>query len=123
MGRHRYPAPHWENTSRRLYKSTYWEIRCSYINQPECFSSIQFLLIALTMILILRKKTKTQCIQFSTTMKQIKTSLPQIWSIWNSSIDNLKEIYSRDTSLKQKLLLLCGDVEANPGPYNEGYII
>ncbi len=46
--------------------------------------------------------------------------LPLIWFIWNSSINILKEIHSRTTSLKLKLLLLCGDVEANPGPYNEG---
>ncbi len=47
-------------------------------------------------------------------------SLPLIWFIWNGSKNILKEIHSRTTSLKQKLLLLCGDVEANPGPYNKG---
>ncbi len=127
MGRHRYPAPHWESSNRRLYSSTLWETRCSYINQSQCFSKIQYLLIAITIIWIFRRKTKTQCSKPCTVMKPRKTinkvellSLPLIWSIWNSSINVSKEIHSRTTSLKQKLLLLCGDVEANPGPYNKG---
>ncbi len=127
MGRHRYPAPHWENTSRRLHRSTLWETRCSYINQPQCFSNTEYLLIAFTIIWIFRRKTKTNSTKLCSTIKQPKTnckeeiqSLPLIWSIWNSSINILKEIHSRTTSLKLKLLLLCGDVEANPGPYNKG---
>ncbi len=130
MGRHRYPAAHWESTNRRLYRSTLWETRCSYINQPQCFSSIQYLLIAITMMWIFRRKTKLKSINYCTIIKQPKTndkaeilSLPLIWFIWNSSINILKEIHSRTTSLKQKLLLLCGDVEANPGPYNKGIIL
>ncbi len=127
MGRHRCPAAHWENTSRRLYRSTLWETRCSYINQPQCFSNTQYLLIAITMIWIFRRKTKTNSNKVCSKIKQPKANgkeemqfLPLIWSIWNSSINILKEIHSRTTSLKLKLLLLCGDVEANPGPYNEG---
>ena len=127
MGRHRYPAPHWESSNRRLYRSTLWETRCSYINQPQCFSNTQYLLIAITMIWIFRRKTKSQYSKLCTVIKPLKTnnkvellSLPLIWFIWNSSINILKEIYSRTTSLKQKLLLLSGDVEANPGPYNKG---
>ncbi len=126
MGRHRYPAPHWESSNRRLYRSTLWETRCSYINQPQCFSNTQYLLIAITMIWIFRRKTKSQYFKLCTVIKPQRTnnkvellSLPLIWSIWNSSINILKEIHSRTTSLKQKLLLLCGDVEANPGPYNK----
>ncbi len=127
MGRHRYPAPHWESSNRRLYRSTLWETRCSYINQPQCFSNTQYLLIAITVIWIFRRKTKTQYSKLCTAIKPQKTnnkaellSLPLIWSIWNSSINIFKEIHSRTTSLKLKLLLLCGDVEANPGPYNKG---
>ncbi len=127
MGRHRYPAPHWESSNRRLYRSTLWETRCSYINQPQCFSNTQYLLIAITMIWIFRRKTKTQYFKLCNVIKPQKTnnkvellSLPLNWSIWNSSINILKEIHSRTTSLKQKLLLLCGDIEANPGPYNKG---
>ncbi len=127
MGRHRYPAPHWESSNRRLYRSTLWETRCSYINQPQCFSNTQYLLIAITIMWIFRRKSKTQYFKLCTVIKPQKTnnkvellSLPLIWSIWNSSINVSKEIHSRTTSLKQKLLLLCGDVEANPGPYNKG---
>ena len=105
-------------------RSTLWETRCSYINQPQSFSNTQYLLIAITMILIFRRKTKSQYSKLCTVIKPRKTnnkvellSLPLIWSIWNSSINILKEIHSRTTSLKLKLLLLCGDVEANPGPY------
>ncbi len=79
------------------------------------------------MIWIFRRKTKTQYSKLCTVIKPLKTnnkvellSLPLVWSIWNDSINILKEIYSRTASLKQKLLLLCGDVEANPGPYNKG---
>ncbi len=79
------------------------------------------------MIWIFRRKTKTQYFKLCTVIKPQKTnnkvellSLPLIWSIWNGSINILKEIHSRTTSLKQKLLLLCGDVEANPDPYNKG---
>ncbi len=127
MGRHRYPAAHWENTSRRLYRSTLWETHCSYINQPQRFSNTEYLLIAFTIIWIFRRKTKTHSIKHCTIIKQPTTygkeemqSLPLIWFIWNSSINISKEIHSRTTSLNQKLLLLCGDVEANPGPYNKG---
>ncbi len=127
MGHHRYPTPHWESSNRRLYRSTLWETRCSYINQPQCFSKAQYLLIAITMIWIFRRKTKTQYPKLCTVIKPRKTNnnlellfLPLIWLIWNSSINFLKEIHSRTTSLKQKLLLICGDVEANPGPYNKG---
>ncbi len=127
MGRHRYPAAHWENTSKRLHRSMLWETRCSYINQPQCFSNTEYLLIAIIMIWIFRRKTKINSTKFCSKIKQPKTnckeemqSLPLIWSIWNSSINILKEIHSRTTSLKQKLLLLCGDVEANPGPYSKG---
>ncbi len=127
MGRHRYPAAHWENTSRRLHRSTLWETHCSYINQPQCFSNTEYLLIAFTICWIFRRKTKTNSNKFYAIIKQPKTKgkeemqfLPLIWSIWNSSINILKEIHSRATSLKLKLLLLCGDVEANPGPYNKG---
>ncbi len=125
MGRHRYPAAHWENTSRRLYRSTLWETRCSYINQPQCFSNTEYLLIAFTIIWIFRRKIKTHSIKLCTIIpksigKQEMQALPLIWFIWNSSINILKEIHSGTTSLKQKLLLLCGDVEAYPGPYNKG---
>ncbi len=127
MGRHRYPAPHWESSNRRLHRSTLWETRCSYINQPQCFSNTEYLLIAFTIIWIFRRKTKTNSTKLCSTIKQPKTnckeemqSLPLIWFIRNSSINILKEIRSRTTSLKHKLLLLCGDVEANPGPYNKG---
>ncbi len=127
MGRHRYPTPHWESSNRRLYRSTLWETRCSCINQPQCFSNTQYLLIAITMIWIFRRKTKTQYSKICNVIKPQRTnnkvellSLPLNWSIWNSSINILKEIHSKTTSLKQKLLLLCGDVEANPGPYNKG---
>ncbi len=127
MGRHRYPVPHWESSNRRLYRSTLWETRCSYINQPQCFSKTQYFLIAITIIWIFRRKTKTRCSKLCTVIKPRKTnnkvellSLPLTRLIWNGSINILKEIHSRTTSLKQKLLLLCGDVEANPGPYNKG---
>ncbi len=79
------------------------------------------------MIWIFRRKTKTQYSKICNVIKPQRTnnkvellSLPLNWSIWNSSINILKEIHSKTTSLKQKLLLLCGDVEANPGPYNKG---
>ncbi len=127
MGRNRYPAPHWKSSNRRLYRSTLWETRCSYINQPQCFSNTQYLLIAITIIWIFRRKTKTQYFKLCTVIKPRKTNnkvellfLPLIWLIWNGSINILKEIHSRTTSLKLKLLLQCGDVEANPGPYNKG---
>ncbi len=125
MGRHRYPAAQWENISRRLYKSTYWESRCSYINQPERFSNTHYLLIAITMIWIFRRKIKTPSTLFYGTINRRNISntvefLLLNWSSWKNSINILKEILSRTTSLKQKLLLLCGDVEANPGPYNTG---
>ncbi len=128
MGRLRYPAAHWEAISRRLYRSTLWETRCSYINQPQCFSKTQYLLIAITMIWIFRRKTKTQSTKLCTLIKQPKKTnnkvekslLPLIWFIQKSSINIVKEIHSRTTSLKLKLLLLCGDVEANPGPFNQG---
>ena len=132
MGSHRYPAPHWQNTSRRLYRSTLWETRCSYINQPECFSSTHYLLISIAMVWIFKRKSNTQSIEFCTIMKQqqkatrseTNVSLPLIRSIWNNAnlTSILKEVHSRSVSLKQKLLLLCGGVEANPGPYNEGTI-
>ncbi len=79
------------------------------------------------MIWIFRRKTKSHYSKLCTVIKSLETnnnvellSLPLNWFIWNSSINILKEIHSRTTSLKQKLLLLCGDVEANPGPYNKG---
>ncbi len=80
------------------------------------------------MIWIFRRKTKSQYSKLCTVIKPRKTnnkvellSLPLVWFIWNSTINILKEIHSsRTTSLNKKLLLLCGDVEANPGPSNKG---
>ncbi len=74
------------------------------------------------MIWIFRRKAKTQCTKFYAKMKLRKTYLPLILSFWNTSMNIVKEIYSRTILLKQKLLLLCGDIEANPGPYNTGII-
>ena len=128
MGRHRYPAAHWENTSRRLYKSTYWETRCSYINPPESFSNTQYLLIAITIIWIFRRKTKSQSANSTTVMRQRHKiggkvfTVHLVQSIWNITgpTNVLKHISYITTFLKKKLLLRCGDVEANPGPYSKG---
>ncbi len=139
MGRHHYRTPCRDNTSWRLYKLTQWETRCSYLNQPECFSNTQYLLLAITMIWILRMKTRTRSTRCHSSFrrlcsfrKQLKKNkeeksfaFPLFRLIWcNIGPTSLfKEISSRITLLKQKLLLLCGDVEVNPGPYDKGNIV